>query len=154
MAAVLILMQPALIMIDHAHFQFNSVMLGFTLLSIDCFLTKHFILGSIFFCASLGFKQMALYYSPAIFSFLLGRCFTEKNGIALFIKLGVTVISTMGLMFFPWLKSFEDIQQVFIRIFPVARGLYEDKVANLWCAINVVVKLRQILTVESTVRLR
>lgn len=154
MAAVLILMQPALIMIDHAHFQFNSVMLGLTLWAINCFLTEHFILGSIFFCASLGFKQMALYYSPAVFSFLLGRCFTEKKGILLFVKLGVTVIITFGLMFSPWLKSLEDIQQVILRIFPVARGLYEDKVANVWCAINVVIKLRQILTVESTVRLR
>ena len=154
MAAVLILMQPALLMIDHAHFQFNNVMLGFTLLSIDCFLTKHFVLGSIFFCGSLGFKQMALYYSPAVFSFLLGRCFTEKHGFVLFIKLGVTVIAVFGLMFSPWLTSLEDIQQVLVRIFPVARGLYEDKVANIWCAINVVVKLRQILSVESTVRLR
>ncbi|GAA5803184.1 glycosyl transferase [Helicostylum pulchrum] len=153
MAAMLILMQPALIMIDHAHFQFNSIMLGFTLLSIDCLLTRHYVLGSIFFCASLGFKQMALYYSPAIFAFLLGRCFSEKKGFVLFIKLGLTVITTFGIMFSPWLRSLDDIQQVFIRIFPVARGLYEDKVANVWCAINVVVKLKQILSVESTVRL-
>lgn len=154
MAAVLILMQPALIMIDHAHFQFNSVMLGLTLLSIDCFLTRHYVLGSVFFCASLGFKQMALYYSPAIFAFLLGRCFSEKNGIVLFVKLGLTVVVTFGIMFSPWLKSLDDIQQVIIRVFPVARGLYEDKVANVWCAINVVIKLKQILSVESTVRLR
>ncbi|KAI7897153.1 glycosyl transferase [Mucor mucedo] len=153
MAAVLILMQPALIMIDHAHFQFNSVMLGLTLLSIDCFLTRHYVLGSVFFCASLGFKQMALYYSPAVFAFLLGRCFSEKNGIVLFVKLGVTVVITFGIMFSPWLRSLDDIQQVIIRVFPVARGLYEDKVANVWCAINVVIKLKQILSVESTVRL-
>lgn len=154
MAAMLILTQPALIMIDHAHFQFNSVMLGFALLSIDCLLTRHYVLGSIFFCASLGFKQMALYYSPAIFAFLLGRCFSEKKGFVLFIKLGVTVIVTFAIMFLPWLQSLDDIQQVITRIFPVARGLYEDKVANVWCAINVVVKLKQILSVESTVRLR
>lgn len=54
-------------------------MLGFTLWAINCFLKKHFVLGSIFFCLSLGFKQMALYYAPAIFAFLLGRCFTERN---------------------------------------------------------------------------
>jgi alpha-1,3-glucosyltransferase len=74
--------------------------------------------------------------------------------IILFIKLGVTVLTTFGLMFSPWSSSIEDIKQVFIRIFPVARGLYEDKVANIWCAINVIIKLRQILTLESTVRLR
>ncbi|KAG2207605.1 hypothetical protein INT46_005578 [Mucor plumbeus] len=153
MAAVLILMQPALIMIDHAHFQFNSIMLGFALWAINCFMTKHFVLGSIFFCLALGFKQMALYYAPAVFAFLLGRCFTEKNGIVLFVKLGLSVIATFGLLFSPWLSSIDDIKQVFIRIFPVARGLYEDKVANIWCAINVVIKLRQVMTVESTVQL-
>lgn len=129
-------------------------MLGFALWAINCFMTKHFVLGSIFFCLALGFKQMALYYAPAVFAFLLGRCFTEKNGIVLFVKLGVSVITTFGLLFSPWLSSIDDIKQVFIRIFPVARGLYEDKVANVWCAINVVIKLRQIMTVESAVHLR
>jgi alpha-1,3-glucosyltransferase len=28
------------------------------------------------------------------------------------------------------------------RVFPFARGLFEDKVANFWCAANVVIKLR------------
>ncbi|KAI7904181.1 glycosyl transferase [Cokeromyces recurvatus] len=153
MAAVLILLQPALMMIDHAHFQFNSVMLGFTLLAINCFLTRYFVLGSIFFCLSLGFKQMALYYAPAIFAYLLGKCFTEKKGFILFIKLGTTVMITFGVLFAPWLGSLDDLKQIFIRIFPVARGLYEDKVANVWCAINVIIKLRQILSVEATVRL-
>ncbi|KAI8882559.1 glycosyltransferase family 57 protein [Backusella circina FSU 941] len=153
MAAVLILTQPALILIDHGHFQFNSVMLGLTLWAVNCFLTRRYVLGSIFFCASLGFKQMALYYAPAIFAFLLGRCFTEKKGLVLFAKLGATVIPTFGLMFYPWLNSVDEIKQVINRIFPVARGLYEDKVANVWCAINVVIKLKQILSVDSTVKL-
>lgn len=36
------------------------------------------------------------------------------------------------------------LSQVLHRVFPVARGLYEDKVASFWCAISVVVKLQQI----------
>ncbi|KAI8990887.1 ALG6, ALG8 glycosyltransferase family-domain-containing protein [Mycotypha africana] len=153
MAAVLILLQPALMMIDHAHFQYNSVMLGLTLWAINCFLTHHFILGSVCFCLSLGFKQMALYYAPAVFAFLLGRCFTEKRGLLLFIKLGITVVITFGLLFAPWLTSLEEIKQVIARIFPVARGLYEDKVANFWCSINVIIKLRRILTLDATVKI-
>ncbi|CEG84076.1 hypothetical protein RMATCC62417_17929 [Rhizopus microsporus] len=152
-AACLILMQPALIMIDHGHFQFNNVMLGLTLWAINCFLTQHYVVGSVFFCAALGFKQMALYYAPAVFAFLLGRCFVEERGILLFIKLGITVIATFAILFAPWLRSLEDIQQVIFRVFPVARGLFEDKVANVWCAINVIVKLKQILSLKSTVRL-
>lgn len=46
------------------------------------------------------------------------------------------------------------MQQVIHRIFPVARGLYEDKVANIWCALNVVIKLRNLMSLQSTVRLR
>ncbi|KAI8373722.1 glycosyl transferase [Blakeslea trispora] len=153
MAAVLILMQPALIMIDHAHFQFNSVMLGFTLWAINCFLTKHFVLGAFCFCLALGFKQMALFYSPAVFAFLLGRCFTEPKGALLFVKLGLTVVATWVALLLPWISSLEDLQHVFMRVFPVARGLYEDKVANVWCAINIVIKLRQRMSIEATVRL-
>ncbi|CAG8632692.1 23893_t:CDS:2 [Cetraspora pellucida] len=43
----------------------------------------------------------------------------------------------------------EQISQVIIRIFPLQRGLYEDKVANIWCAINVIIKLREILSVQA-----
>lgn len=32
------------------------------------------LLGAFFFVLSLGFKQMALYYAPAIGSYLLGKC--------------------------------------------------------------------------------
>ncbi|KAF7721201.1 Mitochondrial beta-keto-acyl synthase [Apophysomyces ossiformis] len=150
-AATLILMQPALLMIDHGHFQYNSVMLGLALWAINGFLTNHYVLGSIFFCASLAFKQMALYYAPAVFAFLLGKCF--QKGPSLFFKLAITVMLTFGILFAPWLTSLDDFLQVVHRIFPVARGLYEDKVANVWCALNIVIKLRQILTLETTLKL-
>ncbi|ORZ09944.1 glycosyl transferase [Absidia repens] len=153
-SVILILLQPALIMVDHGHFQYNCVMLGFSLWAILGLLSRHYILGSIAFCLALGFKQMALYYSPVIFAFLLGRCFTEgKKGLLLFIKLGMTVLTTVGLLFWPWLKDFNELGQVLHRIFPVARGLYEDKVANVWCTLNVLLKLRQILTLEATMKL-
>lgn len=34
------------------------------------------------------------------------------------------------------------------RLFPIARGVFEDKVANIWCAINIVYKLRDVFTNE------
>ncbi|KAG2174918.1 hypothetical protein INT43_005980 [Umbelopsis isabellina] len=152
-AILLVLLHPALIIIDHGHFQFNSIMLGTTLWAVNCFMMQSYALGSVFFCFSLAFKQMALYYAPAVFAFLLGRCFKEVRGINLFIKLGITVVLTFGALLAPFLTSIEDIQQVVHRVFPVARGLYEDKVANIWCAINVAIKLRQLLSLQTTVRL-
>ena len=86
-----LLMQPGLLLIDFGHFQYNSVMLGlssvhmlpnmlthlvtgFTLLSISCFAAGNDLLGAISFILSLGFKQMALYYAPAVGSYLLAKC--------------------------------------------------------------------------------
>lgn len=60
--------------------RYNSVMLGLSLWAINCLLIDRFVLGSIFFCLALGFKQMALYYSPAVFAFLLSQCFHRSNG--------------------------------------------------------------------------
>ena len=40
------------------------------------------------------------------------------------------------------MTSLEQLYQSLHRIFPFARGLYEDKVANFWCASNVVLKWR------------
>ncbi|KAG9304339.1 hypothetical protein G9A89_019901 [Geosiphon pyriformis] len=145
---LLILLQPALILIDNGHFQYNSVMLGLTVWGINCFMHDYDILGSIFFCLALSFKQMALYYSPAIFAYLLGKCIkTPRLGFVLFLKLGFIVVATFFVMFMPFLDSFEHFTRVITRIFPLQRGLYEDKVANVWCAVNVVVKLREILDI-------
>ncbi|KAF9082141.1 hypothetical protein BGX27_004622, partial [Mortierella sp. AM989] len=68
------------------------------------------------------------------------------------IKLGTTVILTLGLIFSPWMQSQEEILQVVHRIFPVFRGLYQDKVANVWCAVNVAIKLREMFTIQELVR--
>ncbi|KAG0230842.1 Glucosyltransferase-like protein [Actinomortierella wolfii] len=153
---LLILLQPGLILIDHGHFQYNSVMLGLTVWAVDCFLADQDVLGSVFFCLALSFKQMALYYSPVVFGYLLGKCLRQGflGCIWKLVKLGVTVVLTLGIMFAPWLQSKEDILQVAQRIFPVFRGLYEDKVANVWCALNVVVKLRELFDIQTLVRFR
>jgi alpha-1,3-glucosyltransferase len=48
----------------------------------------------------------------------------------------------------------EEFLQVVHRIFPVFRGLYQDKVANVWCAVNIVIKLRERFAIEDLVRFR
>lgn len=42
-------------------------MLGLTLWSVNFLQAGHDLLGAIAFVLSLGFKQMSLYYSPAMF---------------------------------------------------------------------------------------
>ena len=63
-AASAILFQPALMLIDHGHFQYNSVMLGLTLLAIVNLNYNNRLIASFLFVLSLCFKQMALYYAP------------------------------------------------------------------------------------------
>jgi len=95
-------MSPALLIIDHGHFQYpvvyfcsynilqfsviiltyltyNGVSLGLALASFLAILNSSHILASIFFCLSLNFKQMGLYYSTTIFFYLLGVSIDKKD---------------------------------------------------------------------------
>ncbi|KAH7376565.1 ALG8 glycosyltransferase family ALG6 [Plectosphaerella cucumerina] len=185
LALVAFLMQPATILIDHVHFQYNTVMLGFVIASMSSMLAGRYMWSAVFFVAALGFKQMALYFAFSIFAFLLGSCLSPKlnparlGGIALVtlasfavlvlpIIIGTVYDVRRGidsrpdidgppppLPLFPQLANVLDVDafywpvveqlvQMVHRIFPFARGLFEDKVANFWCTLNLVVKLRHL----------
>ncbi|CCH42702.1 alpha-1,3-glucosyltransferase [Wickerhamomyces ciferrii] len=156
-AASMILFQPSLMVIDHGHFQYNSVMLGFTLLSIVHLFYENYLFASIFFVCSLGFKQMSLYYSPIIFFYLLSRCFnhTDSNlpwiqriNFLRLILIGITTILSFVVLFGPLVLfgDFQNLLQSINRIFPFDRGIFEDKVANFWCFGNIFIKFRTFLT--------
>ena len=55
---------------------------GLTILSVNYMSKGQDLIAAVFFVASLGFKQMALYYAPAIGSYLLAKCIYlgQKNG--------------------------------------------------------------------------
>ncbi|KAI5459818.1 family 57 glycosyltransferase [Mariannaea sp. PMI_226] len=182
-ALVAVLMQPATILIDHVHFQYNTVMLGFVVASMSSMLAERYMWAAVFFVGALGFKQMALYYAFTVFSYLLGRCLTPRINLARLFGIAlVTVVAfavlvlpfIIGALYdtsrgidsrpdldgpvpplplFPGIAAYLDTEsysyvvieqmiQMIHRIFPFARGLFEDKVANFWCAANVVIKLR------------
>ena len=69
-----ILLQPCLNLIDHGHFQYNCVMLGFSAWAFYFILLKKWGLAAIAFSASLLFKQMALFYALPFFFYLLSQC--------------------------------------------------------------------------------
>jgi len=149
-ATFLALTSPSFMLIDHGHFQFNCVAHGFVVISL-CLLQQQSsgeisltsaCLASIAFCLALNFKQMSLFYSPAIFTYLLH--WTMNNGelrtfLVRFVALGLTVIGTFGLIWFPFFMNGTALQ-VLHRVFPFERGLFEDKVSNFWCASNVFIK--------------
>ncbi|KAF2705111.1 glycosyltransferase family 57 protein [Pleomassaria siparia CBS 279.74] len=178
-ALVAVLMQPGTILIDHGHFQYNTVMLGFTLASMSSMAAGRPLWGCVFFVGALGFKQMALFYAPAIFAYLLGICLFPRVDVIRFLSIALVTIFSFALLYLPFLLgvlydkyrgiSLEDlpvppllvslpvslneeswyypavfqVAQSVHRIFPFARGLFEDKVANVWCAIHTFHKLNR-----------
>uniref|UniRef100_A0A7S1ZDU1 Alpha-1,3-glucosyltransferase n=1 Tax=Ditylum brightwellii TaxID=49249 RepID=A0A7S1ZDU1_9STRA len=161
---VLALAQPAIILIDHGHFQYNTISLGLALWSFH-FMTLEqndnnrsakfsgCVYGSILFCGALNFKQMSLYYAPAVFAYLLGRCASVpsfQGRVGRFCLLGITVIVTFAVLWWPFaLHSPQDtidteisegpfdwILHIVRRLFPFERGLFEGKVSNIWCALS------------------
>ena len=77
--------------------------------------------------------------------------------------IGVTVVATFVCLWMPFIKNIDITLQVLSRIFPFWRGLFEvfyvftyfwlklnifyieikDKVANFWCSISVLFKIRE-----------
>lgn len=143
--------QPGLLLIDHGHFQYNGISLGLAILSTALILDDHDLLGSIAFSLSLNYKQMSLYYAPAFFLVLLAKSVRQPAGIISFTsfsrlaQIGLVVVATFVVCWSPFLLQNDpvgQVSQIFHRIFPVARGLYEDKVANFWCSISPIFKLQ------------
>ncbi|KAI3617460.1 hypothetical protein CBS9595_003369 [Malassezia furfur] len=174
-----VLLQPALLLVDHGHFQYNSVMLGLSTLSFALLYSKlpnvhvgasgaasgdapgaasvqrmlldslsrqisyEYVLAAVFFSLSLCFKQMALYYAPAVFAIMLGRCVGlartahPARGAWLLGGLAAATTAVFLVAFLPWVQDAGSLRQCLVRIFPLERGLFEDKVANVWCALSV-----------------
>lgn len=59
--------------------------------------------------------------------------------------IAITGTLTLFALFAPFLQAPfpETTLQPWIRMFPFSRGLFEDKVANFWCASNVIIKWRE-----------
>ncbi|XP_053549643.1 dolichyl pyrophosphate Man9GlcNAc2 alpha-1,3-glucosyltransferase [Bombina bombina] len=151
-----ILLYPGLILIDYGHFQYNSVSLGFAVWGVLALSYDHDLLGSMAFCFALNYKQMELYHSLPFFCYLLGKCFKRGiagRGLMLLFKIGFTVIASFVVCWIPFLTDAEQIFQVLKRLFPVGRGLFEDKVANVWCSLSVLFKIKNVLSPETQLQL-
>lgn len=114
------------------------------------------VFGALIACLLLAFYRWS--YAPFC-SFRLPRCFPMSPPLSflspvslltlsLFLPcrikrlavLGVTVLATFAVCLAPF--GIEGSRDVLVRVFPVGRGLFEDKVANFWCAASVVYKFR------------
>lgn len=126
----------------------------------------HDIIGSILFCLSLNFKQIALYYSPVFFFVLLRKCIDKSknnknifSGFVHLVKIGTSVIISFSLLWSPFCLYHTDnetcvssLLHVLNRLFPFSRGIFEDKVANIWYTSSVLFNIKSKFTSEVLVR--
>ncbi|KAK8557136.1 hypothetical protein V6N13_013412 [Hibiscus sabdariffa] len=145
----MILLNPCLILIDHGHFQYNCISLGLTLAAIAAALSQKDLVASVLYCLALNHKQMSAYFAPAFFSYLLGKCLKNKNPVLEVAKLGLIVVGTFAVVWWPYLHSKEAALAVLSRLAPFERGIYEDYVANFWCTSSVLVKWKKLYTTQS-----
>lgn len=147
--SLIIINQAHLVLVDHGHFQYNSVMLGFFVYSLVDLVKENYVMASIWFISCINFKQMGLYYSTFIFVFIL----SQLNSIKQLFAVGFTVVLTQFVIVLPFIRDPQALLQIVIRVFPFNRGLFEDKVANFWCATNTIVKYRQLVNAEQLSRI-
>lgn len=150
--SIVALFYPGQIIIDNGHFQYNNASLGFACLAIAAIFSNHDRFAAFLFVLSLNYKQMELYHALPFFFYLLARCFSDESkrlyggsfttAMKKLTSLGIIVIGTFAAIWSPWLTSVEQVQQTLHRIFPIARGVFEDKVSNVWCVLNVLYKFK------------
>ncbi len=136
--AISILLSPALLIIDHIHFQYNGFLYGILILSMVSARKQSTILvGGLLFAALLCFKHIYLYLAPAYFVYLLrAYCLSPKSMFRIrfgnCVKLGSGLVSIFGVAFGPfWYRGQKD--QVLSRLFPFSRGLCHAYWApNVW----------------------
>ena len=141
---------PGLTLIDYGHFQYNSVSLGLALWAIIFVSQGKHLWSAVAFSAALNFKQMELYHAIPMFFYLLASC--HRRGSSLLsqfrnlISIGIVTLATFAIIWYPFLQFHDGLlQQVLSRVFPFNRGIFEDYVANFWCTLNVLVKIRRIM---------
>lgn len=146
-----IMMLPPAMFIDHGHYQFNQIMHGFVLLAVAFVLRDHFKLATFCMVLAVNFKQTALYFALPFVVYVVARLtiIHHSPNISIQIQtvinrcmvLGVVFVATNLLIWKPFLfpdnkLNFELASMVWNRVFPVRRGIFEDKVATFWCVLH------------------
>lgn len=136
--SISILLSPALLIIDHIHFQYNGFLYGILILSmVSVRKQSTMLLGGLCFGALLCFKHIYLYLAPAYFVYLLrAYCLSERSIFQIrlgnCVKLSSGLVSIFGAAFGPfWYWGQTD--QILSRLFPFSRGLCHAYWApNVW----------------------
>ncbi|PLW31190.1 hypothetical protein PCANC_23172 [Puccinia coronata f. sp. avenae] len=145
-----LLLHPALIIVDHIHFQYNGFLLGILLWSIWAAREKRFCLSALLFASLLNLKHIFIYLAPPYLVYLFRAYCMEKQkkkkkgggtmgrrvvSFARLIQLASIVAGTCAASFGPFFIAggLDAIQQILRRLFPFQRGLNHAYWAgNFW----------------------
>lgn len=154
-AFILTLLYPGLLLIDHGHFQYNCVSLGLALWAIWAIIRDYELLAAAVFCLALNYKQMELYHALPFFCYFLGLCIKQRSlqGLLKFLKLALVVAAVFVICWYPFIWNMKTFKQVVNRLFPFNRGLFEDKVANIWCCLSLAIKLKAIFSIPTLAKI-
>lgn len=137
-ASLSILLSPALLIIDHIHFQYNGLLYGILILSlVNARKQASLLSGGLLFAGLLCMKHIYLYLAPAYFVYLLRvYCLSSKSVLRVQFgnstKLASGLLLISGAMFGPFIY-WKQTNQMLSRLFPFARGLCHAYWApNIW----------------------
>ena len=120
-----------------------------------------FLLLILFLSFCVNFKQMGLYYAIIFPIYVIKKLFFSENlknikqyliSILYIIFYSVITLLINFVIYYPWIK-YNKLTDVFSRIFPFKRGIFEDKVATFWCVINIFIKLNKIFEIKNLIKL-
>lgn len=60
---------------------------------------------------------MSTYYAPAFFAYLFGKCLRHQHPVIEVLKLGLVVLGTFALVWYPYLNSVDAFLEVCLRFF-------------------------------------
>jgi len=110
----LIVTCPALILVDHVHFQYNGMLLGVLLLSIVAHLSGHVLLGGALFAVLLNLKHLYLVLAPVQFVFILRGWVCGRRWAGRLLSMGAIVTGVFWLSFGPFITA-EQLPQLLSR---------------------------------------
>lgn len=153
------LFNPCLLLVDNIHFQYNGMLIGLLLISIYFISRGQDYFGAIFFIILFNFKHLFILLAPVYGIYLLKHYCIDRSSIINFLVMGFTVIVcnlcsislAMLFLYYPFISSFTDLQQIFSRLFPFQRGLVHTYWApNFWSLYITIDKIAcKILKIET-----
>ena len=132
--AFLIALNPGLLLVDHVHFQYNGLLLGVLMLSLEALQRDRFVLSAFLFAVLVNMKHLFAVAGPYYLIYMMRTYCRPAAGFSFprFALLGFTVVAVCGVSLGPFVAN-GTIGDLASRLFPFGRGLCHAYWApNFW----------------------